>query len=246
MREIIRKIARQVLPAHLYGHVVRLTREPFVGRVDFGSLRRVKPVSKYWGFDRGKPVDRYYLERFLSRHAPDIQGHVLEIGDDVYTLQFGRERVTKSDILHVAEGYPKATIVADLTRADHVPSDTFDCIICTQTLQLIYETPKAIRSLHRMLKPGGVLLLTIPGISQISRYDMDRWGDYWRFTLASAQRLFTEVFPEDSVRIETYGNVLAATAFLHGLSVEELTEDELDDSDPDYEVTIAIRAMKRL
>jgi SAM-dependent methyltransferase len=238
-------VARQVLPAHLYGHVVRLTREPFVGRVDFGSLRRVKPVSKYWGFDRGKPVDRYYLERFLSRHASDIQGHVLEIGDDVYTLQFGRERVTKSDILHVAEGYPKATIVADLTRADHVPSDTFDCIICTQTLQLIYETPKAIRSLHRMLKPGGVLLLTIPGISQISRYDMDRWGDYWRFTLASAQRLFTEVFPEDSVRIETYGNVLAATAFLHGLSVEELTEDELDDSDPDYEVTIAIRAMKR-
>jgi SAM-dependent methyltransferase len=239
-------VARQVLPAHLYGHVVRLTREPFVGRVDFGSLRRVKPVSKYWGFDRGKPVDRYYLERFLSRHAPDIQGHVLEIGDDVYTLQFGRERVTKSDILHVAEGYPKATIVADLTQADHVPSDTFDCIICAQTLQLIYETPKAIRSLHRLLKPGGVLLLTIPGISQISRYDMDRWGDYWRFTLASAQRLFTEVFPEDCVRIETYGNVLAATAFLHGLSVEELTEDELDDSDPDYEVTIAIRAMKRL
>jgi SAM-dependent methyltransferase len=237
-------VARQVLPAHLYGHVVRMTREPFIGRVDFGSLRRVKPVSKYWGFDRGKPVDRYYIEQFLSRHASDIKGHVLEIGDDVYTLQFGRERVTKSDILHVAEGYPKATIVADLTQADHVPSDTFDCIICTQTLQLIYETPKAIRSLHRMLKPGGVLLLTIPGISQISRYDMDRWGDYWRFTLASAKRLFSEVFPEDSVRIDTYGNVLAATAFLHGLSVEELTEDELDDFDPDYEVTIAIRAMK--
>jgi SAM-dependent methyltransferase len=237
-------VARQVLPAHLYGHVVRMTREPFIGRVDFGSLRRVKPVSKYWGFDRGKPVDRYYLERFLSHHASDIQGHVLEIGEDVYTLRFGGERVTKSDILHVAEGYPKATIVADLTQADHVPSDTFDCVICTQTLQLIYETPKAIRSLHRMLKPGGVLLLTIPGISQISRYDMDRWGDYWRFTLASAKRLFSEVFPEDNIRIETYGNVLAATAFLHGLSVEELTEDELDYSDPDYEVTIAIRAMK--
>ncbi|MGE5258898.1 MAG: class I SAM-dependent methyltransferase [Hyphomicrobiales bacterium] len=237
-------IARQILPAHLYGHVVRLTREPFVGKVDFGSLRRVKPVSKYWGFDRGKPVDRYYIEHVLSRHTSDIQGHVLEIGDNAYTLQFGRERVTKSDILHVAEGYPKATIVADLTQADHVPSDTFDCIICTQTLQLIYETTKAIRSLHRMLKPGGVLLLTIPGISQISRYDMDRWGDYWRFTRASAQRLFSEVFPKDSVRIETHGNVLAATAFLHGLSVEELTEEELDYSDPDYEVTIAIRAMK--
>lgn len=246
MREIIRKIARQVLPAHLYGHVVRMTREPLVGRVDFGSLRRVTPVSKVWGFDRGNPVDRYYIEKFLSRHSSDIQGHVLEIGDDVYTLQFGGERISKSDILHVAEGYAKATIVADLTRADHVPSNTFDCILCTQTLHLIYETPKAVRTLHRLLKPGGVLLLTTPGISQISRNDMDRWGDYWRFTRASAQRLFSEVFSEDNVRIETYGNVLAATAFLHGLSVEELTEDELDESDPDYEVTIAIRAIKPL
>lgn len=244
MREIIGKIARQVLPAHLYHHVVRLTRKPLIGKVDFGSLRRVKPVSKSWGFDRGKPVDRYYIEKFLSRHASDIQGHVLEIGDDVYTLQFGGERVSKCDILHVAEGYSKATIVADLTRADHVPSDTFDCILCTQSLHLIYETPKAIWTLHRLLKPGGVLLLTIPGISRISRYDMDRWGDYWRFTRASAQRLFSAVFSEGRLRIETYGNVLAATAFLHGLSVEELTEDELDYSDPDYEVTIAIRAIK--
>ena len=244
MRETIRQVARQLLPDRCYRKLVCLTRMPPIGRMNFGSLRRVTPVSKVWGFDRGKPVDRYYIERFLSHHAPDIQGHVLEIGDDVYTIRFGGERVSKNDILHVAEGYPKTTIVADLAQADHVPSDIFDCILCTQTLHLIYEASKAIRTLHRLLKPGGVLLLTTPGISQISHHDMDRWGDYWRFTRASAQRLFSEVFPEDGVRIETYGNVLAATSFLYGLSVEELTEDELDYFDPDYEVTIAIRAMK--
>lgn len=244
MRDTIRQIAKQLLPDRLYRKVVRLTRLPPVGRVNFGSLRRLQPVSRVWGLERGNPVDRYYLERFLARHASDIQGHVLEIGGDAYTVRFGRERVSKSDILHVAEGYPKTTIVADLTQADHVPSDTFDCIICTQTLQLIYEAPKAIRTLHRLLKPGGVLLLTTPGISQISRYDMDHWGDYWRFTSASAHRLFSEVFREDRVRIETYGNVLAATAFLYGLAAEELTEDELDYYDPDYEVTIAVCAMK--
>ena len=246
MRELIRKVSRQILPAHLYHHVVRLTREPFVGRVNFGSLRRVEPISKYWGFDRGMPVDRYYIERFLVRNASVIQGHVLEIGNNEYTLRFGRERVSKSDILHVVEGNPKATIVADLTQADHVPSDTFDCILCTQTLHLIYDTPKAIRTMHRLLRPGGVLLLTAPGISQISRADMDRWGDFWRYTSASAKRLFSEVFPEESLQVETHGNVLAATAFLHGLAVEELTEEELDYLDPNYEITITVRARKPL
>jgi SAM-dependent methyltransferase len=244
MRETVRQLARQVLPDSVFRRLVRLTRLPPVGLVNFGSLRRVKPVSMTWGFDRGKPVDRHYIDRFMASTASDIRGHVLEVGTDTYTVLFGGEKVTSIDVLHVADGYPKTTIVADLTRADHVPSDTFDCIICTQTLHLVYDVATAMRTLHRLLKPGGVLLLTTPGISQISRYDMDHWGDFWRFTRASLRRLFSEVFPADSLRIETYGNVLAATAFLHGLAVEELTEDELNFVDADYEVIIAVRGRK--
>jgi len=210
----------------------------------WGSLRRLTPVSRLFGCDRGQPIDRYYIERFLSGQQLDIKGCVLEIGDDTYTKKFGGARITKSEVLHIAEGNPKATIVADLTRADHIPSGIFDCIICTQTLQFIYDVPAATRTLHRILKPGGVLLATFSGISQISRYDMDRWGDYWRFTDASARQLFSEAFGLANVTITTHGNVLVACSYLHGLGAQDLEQSEVEYDDPDYQVLITVRAIK--
>jgi SAM-dependent methyltransferase len=131
-----------------------------------------------------------------------------------------------------------------LTSADHIPSDTFDCVILTQTLQVIYDVPAALRTLYRILKPGGVALVTVAGISKISRYDMDRWGYYWSFTSRSVQRLFQDLFPPTHVRVEAHGNVLAAVAFLHGLATEELRQAELEAFDPDYEMLITVRAVK--
>jgi len=107
-------------------------------------------------------------------------------------------------------------------------------------LQFIYDVRAAIFNLYRILKPGGILLATFPGISQISRYDMDRW----RFTTLSAQKLFEEVFSPVNVTVASYGNVLAANAFLHGLAGEELRPQELDHQDPDYELLITVRAIK--
>jgi len=190
------------------------------------------------------PIDRYYIERFLSAHAPDIRGRVLEIQDDTYTRKFGGNRVTQSDVLHVVEGNPKATIVADLVCGDQLPSDAYDCIIFTQTLQFIYDVRATLKTLYRILKPGGTLLATFPGISQISRHDMARWGDYWRFTTLSSRKLFEEVFPSEQLTVEAFGNVCTALAFLHGLAAEELRREELDHSDPDYEVLISVRAVK--
>ena len=211
--------------------------------MNFGSLRRVTPISRYWGFDRGTPIDRYYIEKFLGQHCRDVRGRVLEIGDDSYTCRFGGDRVTQRDILHVTPGNPQATIVGDLATADHIPSDAFDCIILTQTLQLIYDVRTAIATIHRILKPRGVVLATFPGISQT--YDRD-WGDswYWNFTTLSGRRLFEEQFLKGNMEIETYGNVLSTISFLHGLAVEELTFEELDHHQPGYAVTIAVRAVK--
>jgi glycosyltransferase involved in cell wall biosynthesis len=216
---------------------------PPVGWVRFGSFRRVEPFSREWGMDRGLPIDRYYIEKFLSEHATDISGHVLEIGDDRYTRRFGSDRIVRSDVLHVS-GTPQTTIVADLTSGDNIASDRFDCVICTQTLPFIYDVRAAIRTLHRILKPGGVLLVTLPGgIHTISKFDMDHWGDYWRFTSLSARLLFEEVFGK-SVQLKAYGNVMSATAFINGLSVEDLRSKELDYCDADYEVSITVRAVK--
>jgi SAM-dependent methyltransferase len=213
--------------------------------VQWGDLRRVTPVSPVFGFDRGLPIDRYYIQRFLSAYFTDIRGRVLEMGDDFYTRKFGGGRVSKSDVLHVVQGNPKATLVADLTCADSNPSDTFDCIIFTQTLQMIYDLRKALSHLYRILKPGGVLLVTSHGISKIGRREVvDPLGEYWRLTTQSARRLFQDIFPAANVGVGVYGNVLTAIAFLHGLAAEEMDQEELDYSDPNYEVLITVRAVK--
>ncbi len=216
---------------------------PF-GQVDFGLLRRLHPVSGRFGLDRGTPIDRHYIEQFLDRHRADIHGRVLEVGDRTYTRRFGGDRVTESDVLHVPPGDPTATIVADLADAAHLPSSAFDTIILTQTLQLIYDVDAAVATLHRILRPGGVLLATCPGATQT--YDGD-WGAVWcwSFTPVSARRLFAETFGAEQVTVWSHGNVLAATAFLHGLAKEELSDAELDYHDPGYTVTIAVRATKR-
>jgi len=203
----------------------------------------VEPVSRQWGYDRGLPIDRYYIEGFLARNARDIRGHVLEVGDDSYTRRFGGDAVTVCDVLNVAPGGPATTIVADLSNAEHIPSNRFHCIILTQTLQLIYDVPAALRTLHRILQPGGVLLATFPGITRISHQE---WAGswYWGFTSFSARRLFEEAFLATGVNVENHGNVLAASAFLYGFAVEDMKQEDLNRHDPDYQVSITVRAVK--
>jgi SAM-dependent methyltransferase len=224
----------------------RLSVWPPVGLVRFGSLRRTTPISRVFGLDRGERgrcIDIVFIERFLKERQSDIRGRVLEIGDDRYTKRFGGGNVDRSDVWHVRPG-GGATIVADLTSAETVASESFDCIICTQTLQFIYDVHAALRTLHRILRPGGVLLASFTGISQISRYDMDRWGDYWRFTTASARRLFEECWLPDQVSVQARGNALLAVAYLHGLTVDELQPEEVEALDDDFQLVITVRAAK--
>jgi len=214
-----------------------------VGAVEFGHLRRVRPISRSFGFDRGKPLDRRYIEDFLSRNAADIRGRVLEVADNAYTIQFGGTRVTRSDILHVEATNPGATLVGDLAKGDNFPSQAFDCIVLTQTLHFIFDMGKAAATLHRMLKPGGVLLATVPGISCIE-HDAN-WPPLWTLSPTALRRLLTAEFGEANVSVTGYGNVLAAVAFLHGLAESELQPTELDTHDPEYPVTVAARAVRQ-
>jgi SAM-dependent methyltransferase len=134
--------------------------------------------------------------------------------------------------------------VADLTDGTNLPSDTYDCVICIQTLLVIYDVKAAIQTIHRILKPGGTALVTVPGISQICRPDIDSWGDYWRFTTLSARRLFEEAFDPANVTVDSYGNILTASAHLYGLATEDMSRRQLDLHDPDFQVTIGIKAIK--
>ncbi|KAB2818665.1 MAG: class I SAM-dependent methyltransferase, partial [Candidatus Dadabacteria bacterium] len=217
---------------------------PPPGWVSFGDMRRLKPFSERWGRDRGLPIDRYYIEGFIGSNSGLIKGRVLEFGDDRYTQKFYSPAISARDIINLnKEANPATTIVADIVHAPEIPSNTYDCIICTQTLQFIYEHKKAVETLYRVLAPGGLLLATFPGISPTSG---TTWSRYWcwNFTVLSAENIFREFFPRENVEVKAYGNLISASGFLYGLSAEELTQHELGYHDPRYEIVVTVKAVK--
>jgi SAM-dependent methyltransferase len=238
-KKFLKRFVPEPVRKRLRGLLLWPPRGLFLGRI----FAQAAPLNRDFGFCRGLPIDRYYIEQFLQASSNDIRGRVLEVADRDYTARFGGRQVTQSDILHVTAGHRQATVIADLTRGDNLPTDSFDCIILTQTLQFIYDVPAAIKTLHRILAPEGALLATLPGISQISRYDMERWGECWRFTTLSARRLLEACFPPGRITVAACGNVLAATGLLHGLAAEDLGG-KLDRRDPDYQLLITVRAVK--
>ena len=246
----IRRVAETMIPRAVLRCIQRMRRRPPdqipLGFVRFGDLRRTSPISYNFGWGRGTPIDRYYIESFLDQNASDIRGTVLEVGDDRYTRRFGGARVDHSDILSVETSNPNATFVGDLTRPDTLPEAAFDCIVLTQTLQYLFEPHAAVAALFRALKPGGILLLTVPASG--SQVDGSTWGAtwYWWFTSAAVRRLLEKSFQPNAVTVNTYGNIFVATAFHFGVVLEELRPRDLNQSDPEFPVIVAARAIKRV
>ena len=245
----LRRLVRRLLPRQvrrgLAKAATRVTQIPPVGAVRFGSLRRLAPISDDWGFDRGLPIDRHYIEAFLEVEEQRIRGRVLEVDTNDYTLRFGGGQVEHSDVLHLSDPLPGVTLIGDLATGEGIPESAFDCVIVTQTLQLIYDVQGAARTLHRILRPGGTALVTFPGLSRLTAAEDGSWGSYWALTRHSASRLFGEAFPGGEVEVRSAGNVLTATAFLQGLAAGELTQGELAHHDPDFEVLVMVRATRK-
>jgi SAM-dependent methyltransferase len=208
-------------------------------------LRRTTPINPNdYGESRGQCIDRYYIENFLAAHAQDVRGHVLDFADDTYARKYGGDKATKIDVLDLSPDNVQATIIADLANGENIPSDTFDCILCTQVLHCIFDVEAAIRTLYRILKPGGVLLVTDACIQKVDSVDLRNEEEFWRFTSLGLHRMFEKVFPRDQLEVQAYGNVLVAIAALHGLAVEDVTRKSLDVVDQDFEVLLSLRAVK--
>lgn len=227
------------MPNKFKGRVTRL-----ISRSSVARNLNIKPASRLFGLDRGLPIDRYYIEKFLFGNKHLIKGIVLEVGESIYTKKFGGKKVEKALVLHVNQDNRKADIVGDLSTGKGIPKNLADCFIMTQTLPFIFDIHGVARNAIKILKPGGYLLATTPGISQISRYDMNKWGHYWSFTDLSLRKLFGEVVPSKYIKVRTYGNVKAAACFLYGLAQEEVLQRDLNYRDPDYQVVVAVVVRK--
>jgi SAM-dependent methyltransferase len=212
----------------------------------WSRLARPTPVSTRWGLDRGTPVDRHFIDRFLRNHEDDIRGHVLEVKDSGYTRAIGGHRVGRASVLDVDPANRTATVIGDLSRPGAVRLEAVDCFILTQTLHVIFDVAAAAVEAVRVLAPGGVLLCTLPAVSRVSDEDGGlESGDYWRMTAAAARRLFSDLEDVADVRIETYGNVGICAAFLYGLAAEELPTAVLEHRDPWFPLLHGVRVVKR-
>lgn len=195
------------------------------------------PVGKIYGSDRGGSICRYYIDTFLNKYSSVIKGRVLEIGDRHYTEKFGIE-IDESYVLHFEDDYQQNQydFIGDLRDGKGIQKNFYDCIICTQVLDFVEDIRDTPDILIGALKPGGKLLISVSGISTICRYDMDKYGQYWNFTDRSIRNMFTR--NDTECEVWTKGNCKAACAFLQGMGYTELTKEELEDTDEDFQIVI--------
>lgn len=207
----------------------------------WGNLRRTTPLSEEFGFDRGSPIDRYYVDRFFTRHRSRIAGRVLEIQGRGYTQRFAQD-LSASDTLDVNAQFAP-TYLCDLACAEAiVPSGTYDCFLLPNTAQHLRELEPALRNALRIVRPGGSLLLTAAGLIPL----IPDGPEYCRLTAEGWRDFAARVWPGCDVEVVAYGNCLAAVAALYGIAVEELRDDELDVQDPRYPVLIGVACRKPL
>ncbi|MGZ8648151.1 MAG: class I SAM-dependent methyltransferase [Solirubrobacteraceae bacterium] len=238
--DLLRRAGRR-LPGPIREVVWRRTRGRRLPPVEWGNLRRTEPFSRSWGGERGVPVDRIYIERFLAKHAGDVHGDALEIESSLYTEYYGGDRVTTAHVLDVDAGNPRATIVGDLGAPDTLAPESIDCAVLTQTLQFVADAEQGIANVYRALRPAGVLLLTVPGISHLEQ----SWDDLWRWTPKGFARFLDEALPTEAEReLTAHGNVLTSVAFLLGLASEDLTGGEYDAEDDMYPLVLCARIKK--
>lgn len=199
----------------------------------------LEPLSDSYGLDRGTPLDRRYIEAFLSERKELIRGSVLEVGDDAYTVRFGADRVAPATVLDIDRSNPRATLVADLEQPGSLPPDAYDCIILTQTLHLLRQPGRCLENCHRALRKPGVLLATAPALSRVSPTYPD--GDYWRFTPAGITELFSRHWNGDFT-VHAKGNLRTCVGFLLGEVTEEVPNGVLDRDDPRFPLNVAVEA----
>lgn len=203
------------------------------------SQMSTEPISRKFGLERGGAIDRYYIERFLEKNKDLISGDCIEIAENTYTLCYGEDRVTNSYILHV-NGWGENAIEGNLETGEGILENQYDCAIITQTLMFIFDIRKVAENIYKMLKRGGNALLTVAGISQVSRYDAELWGSYYGFHEDAIRTLFEPVFGRENIMVETYGNAKTAVALLCGLCQEDLQEEDFDYNDKDYPLIVTV------
>jgi SAM-dependent methyltransferase len=206
----------------------------------WGNLRRTRPFSDNFGFDRGTPIDRYYLHHFLHRHRAHITGRVLEIQNSDYTKRFGHD-LLETHTIDVNPAF-RPTYHCDLARIDGcVPDGHYDCFLLPNTLSVLHDIEPCLSNAARIVRPGGVILATAAALVPLTG-DMP---NYWHLSADGWRELTRRAWPDTAVHVEAHGNCLAAIAAMLGLAHEEIDPAELDIHDARFPVLVTVFGQRR-
>lgn len=210
---------------------VRRRARPDVGRVRLGSLRTMQPLQPPTGSLSPGAVDRHYADAFLREHAGRVRGRVLAVGQVPADLLASTADVER---LAVGEAFPDDPAAAPLGE------EAYDTIILGHALHRVYDVWAAAEAAGRALRPGGVLLVTVPGLAPMGADP--EWC--WSFTAQAVERLLATAVPGAEASVASRGNVLAAAALLQGIAARELRAAELGEHDPLYPVVVTALAVR--
>lgn len=186
------------------------------------------------------PCDRRYIAVFIAQHAADIRGRVLEFAPPLYAPPLSPEHL---DVMSVEAG--PGLLTCDLSAAQlPLPPAQYDCIICTQVLGFVAALERAVHHLYCLLKPGGVLLLSMNAQGRVGRYDATHYGYRARLTQLGVRELLERTFGAP-VEVTAYGNTYAVMAALNALPAYALDARQWQAVDPRCPLTIVARAVKQ-
>ncbi len=237
---MVRRLIRSALLGALGSERARRLRRPAF----WGTVRRTAPLSTHWGFQRGTPIDRVYLEAWISENRRHISGSVIEVKDNDLATRFG-SGLTRVDVLDIDPDNPEATIVADLAEPGALPTGAYDCAVVTQVLQYVSSPVAAAGNLIGSLHPGGTLLLSVPGVSPCEHESLG--NDRWRFLIAGVEQILGDASRGFSVEttISTFGNAATVLGVAAGTVAEEGFRRYIAaDNDPHYPLLICARVTR--
>lgn len=204
------------------------------------ALPPLSPLSDCYGYDRGTPADRPYIDAFLAARQVTIRGDGAEVKDSTYLTRYGAPRLASITVIDIDPGNTAATLRADLTAPGSLPAAAFDVIILTQVLQLLADPAVALGNCARALRPGGTLLLTVPCLGRIS--PSAAGADRWRWTPAGLATILS-AWPGPA-EITAYGNAATCVAAILGAAREDLPPDADLTDDPRFPLIACAAATK--
>ena len=202
------------------------------------TLRSIKKHSEKFGFDRGTPIDRYYIDHFLKNlNLENNFNRSLEFGEILYSDSFKvKEKYFLSHPEYETRDIASNQILFDLNSEHSYEGTKFDLILSTNVINFTKNPFVSIKHHIDMLNSRGTLVLTVSASMPISKFDAERWGDYWRFTPDGLNQLLRTLNCE--YHIKSFGSFVTSIAFLCGLSAEEIDATDLNKNDDSYPIVV--------